>query len=337
MHTRERRHFASENNRRVLPFEWGAEHIIGRVNGDDPRHLFADYSRQSVARSEEFYALPAINDYHLDTSNLLTWTSAVRTPTPENNTASARFFPATKKIEDDGARRAVVLLPQWNAGAESHMELCHIFARLGIAALRLTLPYHEARNEPTLERADYLVSPNIGRSLQSMRQAVLDTRAAVGWLKLRGYERIGIMGTSIGSCIAFLTFVHEPLLQAGVFNHVSGYVADVVWRGLATRHVRAGIGDAMTLAELREAWLPISPLAFTIKLKVVPPRPLRFICARHDLTFPVDLSQDIIDGVRHSGHPLDVVWLPCGHYTLGQTPWKHLDGWKIVAFLRRHL
>ncbi len=337
MHARERRHFARENNRRVLPFEWGAEHIIDRVNGDDPRRLFADYARKAVARSEEFYALPAINDYGLDANHLLTWTSAVHTPTPENNTARARFFPATKKIGDAEARRAIVLLPQWNAGAESHMELCRIFARLGIAALRLTLPYHEARNEPMLERADYLVSPNIGRSLQSMRQAVLDTRAAVRWLKLRGYERIGIMGTSIGSCIAFLTFVHEPLLQAGVFNHISGYVADVVWRGLATRHVRAGIGDALTLAELREAWLPISPLAFTAKLKDVPPRPLRFIAARHDLTFPVDLSQDIIDGVRHSGHPLDVVWLPCGHYTLGQTPWKHLDGWKIVAFLRRHL
>lgn len=337
MHARERQHFAREDNRRVLPFEWGAEHIIDRVNGDDPRRLFADYAREAVARSEEFYALPAINDYQLDASNLLTWTSAVRTPTPENNIASARFFPATKKIGDDGPRRAVVLLPQWNAGAESHVELCRVFTRLGIAALRLTLPYHEARNEPTLARADHLVSPNIGRTLQSMRQAVLDTRAAVGWLNLQGYERIGIMGTSIGSCIAFLTLVHEPLLQAGVFNHVSGYVADVVWRGLSTRHVRAGIGDALRLAELREAWLPISPLAFTGRLQLAPPRPLRFIVARHDLTFPVDLSQDIIDGVRHSGHPLDVVWLPCGHYTLGQAPWKHLDGWKIVTFLRRHL
>jgi len=337
MHERERQHFARENNRRVLPFEWGAEHVIAHVNGDDPRRVIARHAREWIARSEEFYALPPVNDYQLDADGLLTWTSAVRTPTPENNTARARFFPEVKKGGAVGARRAVVMLPQWNAGPESHGELCRIFARLGIAALRLTLPYHEARNEPMNERADHLVSPNIGRSLQSMRQAVLDTRAAVQWLSQQGYEHVGIMGTSIGSCVAFLTFTHEPLLKAGVFNHVSGYVADVVWRGLSTRHVRQGIGAHVTLAELREAWLPISPLAFVDRLKLTPPRPIRFICARHDLTFPVDLSQGIIDGVRASGHPLDVVWLPCGHYTLGQTPWKHLDGWKIVTFLRRHL
>jgi hypothetical protein len=101
--------------------------------------------------------------------------------------------------------------------------------------------------------------------------------------------------------------------------------------------VRAGIGDAITLDELREAWLPISPNAFTDKLAATRPRPIRFISARYDLTFPVDLSRDVIERVRASGHPLDVVWLRCGHYTLGATPFKHIDGWKIVTFIRKHL
>src|SRR5205085_1862741 len=88
---------------------------------------------------------------------------------------------------------------------------------------------------------DFLVSPNVGRTLQSMRQAVLDTRAAVRWLSAQGYERIGIVGTSIGSCVAFLTFIHEPLVCVGVFNHVSGYVADVVWHGPSARHAMAAL------------------------------------------------------------------------------------------------
>ncbi len=338
MHASERRHVGRENNRRVRSFEWGAEHIIDHGNGDDSRRLVARYAREAVERSDEFYALPPITDYQLHADNLLTWTSAVRTPTTENNTARARFFPEVRKINQAARpRRAVVLLPQWNAGPESHMELARILARLGIAALRLTLPYHEARNEPGLQRADYLTSPNVGRTLQSMRQGVLDARAAINWLSQQGYESIGIMGTSIGSCLALLTFAHEPLLKAGVFNHVSGYVADVVWRGITTQHVRAGFGDALTLEELRAAWLPISPFAYTEKLRAFGPRPMRFIAARYDLTFPIDLSQDLIDGVRRAGHPLDVVWLPCGHYTLGQAPWKHIDGWKIVTYLRRHL
>src|ERR687883_580375 len=128
----------------------------------------------------------------------------VTTPSVENNTARARFFP--EKRRNGKPRNAVVVLPQWNAQPESHVEACRIFNMIGMSALRLTLPYHLQRKPPELERADHLVSTNIGRTIQSMRQAVLDTRAAVRWLKSEGFERVGILGTSVGSCIAFLAF-----------------------------------------------------------------------------------------------------------------------------------
>jgi hypothetical protein len=64
---------------------------------------------------------------------------------------------------------------------------------------------------------------------------------------------------------------------------------------------------------------------------------MRFIAARHDLTFPADLSRDVIEAVRRTGAPLDVAWLPCGHYTMALKPWVYLDGYKIVSFIRRHL
>jgi dienelactone hydrolase len=337
MHTRERRLATRDTNRTVRPFEWGAEFVAEHLNGDDPRRVVTEYARRAVAHSREFYAPPLIKYFHLE-GDELTWTSAVHTPTRENNTARARFFPELDiRGRANDTRRAVVLLPEWNAKPASHVALCRVLNRFGIAALRLTLPYHAGRRPPEMERAEHLVSTNIGRTLQSMRQAVLDTRAAIGWLKARGYERIGIIGTSIGSCVAFLTFAHEPKIVTGVFNHVSGYVADVTWRGISTAHVRAGVGDALTLEELREAWLPISPQAYAARLSALPPRPIRFISARYDLTFPPDLSRDFAEHVRRSGHPLDVVWIRSGHYTLGETPWKHLDGWKIVTFIRKHL
>jgi dienelactone hydrolase len=333
------RHFATrDTNRIVRPFEWGTSFVVEHANGDDPRALLTAYSEDAVAHSDEFYALPPVNDYRLDGQGLLTWTSAIETPSPENNTAHARFFrESTITGKENDTRRAVVLLPHWNAQPESYYDLCRVFTRFGIAALRVSMPYHDARRPPELERADHLVSANIGRTLQSMRQAVLDTRAAVRWLHEQGYERIGIMGTSIGSCVGFLALVHEPLVRTGVFNHVSGYVADVAWRGISTAHVRAGFADSVTLDELRRYWLPISPLAYSEKLKSLAPRPIRFIAARYDLTFPADLSRDAIEGVRRAGHPLDAVWLRCGHYTLGESPWKYIDGWKIVTFLRKHL
>ena len=93
----------------------------------------------------------------------------------------------------------------------------------------------------------------------------------------------------------------------------------------------------LTLEELREYWLPISPIPFIPRLLKMRTRPMRFIAARYDLTFPVDLSRDVIAETKRHGIPLDVAWLPCGHYTSGEKPWVYLDGWKIASFFRKHL
>jgi len=335
MRARELKHAQRDSNRIVRPFAWGAEFVVAHANGDDPRTIFREHAARVMGDSEEFYSLPEITDFHL-AGDRLTWTSAVSTISPSNNTASARLFSARRERKNK-PRAAVVVLPQWNAQADSHVEACRIFNRLGMTALRLTLPYHEERRPPELERADHLVGSNVGRTIQSMRQAVLDTRAAVRWLKEQGIERIGILGTSIGSCTAFLAFAHDSTIDVGIFNHVSGYVADVVWSGISTKHVRAGLETDVTLEELREFWKPISPVPFIPRLLDMKPRPMRFIAARYDLTFPVDLSRQVIAEVKRLGIDLDVVWLPCGHYTTAELPWKALDAWKIATFFRKHL
>src|SRR5438445_13589361 len=207
MRSREIQHSRRDSNRIVRPFEWGLEFITEHVNGNDPRALFSQHTERVMSRSEHFYALPEISDYHL-AGDVLSWTSAVESPSPQNNLVRARLF-APRRERKNKPQAAVVVLPQWNAQPDSHVEACRIFNGLGITALRLTLPYHEERRPPELERADHLVGSNIGRTIQSMRQAVLDARAAVRWLKDQGFDRVGILGTSIGSCIGFLAFTHD--------------------------------------------------------------------------------------------------------------------------------
>ena len=333
MHKRERYFAMLNDNRIVHPFGWGTEFIKENANGSDPRELFLDYSQKMVANSDEFYHLPEISDFQFHPeSNDVTWTSAIETPSVENNTAYARFFPHEKD-----KKAAVVVLPHWNAKAGTYFDLCKFFNKVGVSALRLTLPYHEERMPPELERADYLVAPNVGRTLQSLRQSVLDTRAAVRWLKQQGYEKVGVIGTSIGSCVGFFAFVHDETIDAGVFNHVSGYVADVVWEGLSTYHVKAGLEGNIALEDLREYWMPISPMAYMDKLAKLKPRPQRYIYTLYDLTFPIDLSRQMMQELKRTGVEHDEVVIPCGHYTLGEKPWVYLDGYKIISFLRKNL
>ena len=368
MHKRER-HFALMNdNRTVQPFGLGPEFVVDHVNGDDPRTILAEHSRWAVENSDAHFAAPEGITYSVDkklypsTASLsaaelkkpvkqtelevVTWQSAVTTPSVENNTAYATYFPARNAdipVRNSGADKdvrgpsAVIILPHWNAKAGTYFDLAKFFNKVGISALRLTLPYHEERMPPELERADHLVAPNVGRSLQSIRQAILDTRAAVTWLKDQGYEKVGIVGTSIGSCVSFMAFVHDLRIDAAVFNHVSGYMADVVWHGLSTYHVRESFGDNLTLDELRQYWLPVSPMAYMDKLASLPDRPQRYIYTKYDLSFPIELSIETMEALRRHNIKHSEVSLPCGHYPLGEKPWVYIDGYKIISYLRKHL
>ncbi|MGH7784250.1 MAG: RcgR family putative quorum lactone hydrolase [Candidatus Binatia bacterium] len=331
MHNRER-YFAMLNDDRVVhEFDWGTEFIHDHPNGDDPRKLFREYSKNVLANSDEFFFSAEVRDFELN-GDQLTWTSGIVTPSVENNTAYAAYFP-----HETNRRSAVLVLPHWNAKAGTYFDLCGFFNKVGISSLRLTLPYHEERMPPELNRADYLVAPSVGRTLQSLRQSVVDTRSAVKWLKQQGYEKIGVVGTSIGSCVGFFAFCHDMTIDAAVFNHVSGYPADVVWHGLSTYHVKEGIGDNLTLDELREYWLPISPMAYMERLAKLPPRPQRYIYTLYDLSFPVDLSRDVMRELRRLKIKHSKAAIPCGHYTLGTKPWVYLDGYKIISFLHKHL
>jgi hypothetical protein len=131
-----------------------------------------------------------------------------------------------------------------------------------------------------------------------------------------------------------LTAAHEPRIRAQALNHVSPWFADVVWRGLSTRHVREGLNGHVDLDRLRQLWTPISPFSY---LDRIHDTPTLLVYARYDLTFPVDLSEHLVREFRQRGIPHEVAVLPCGHYSTGSAPFKYLDGYVLTRFLRRHL
>ena len=330
-HNWERRLAAAAQNRVVRPFEWGLEWIEGL---DDRREdvigQLSAWASRAVENSDQFFALPPTDEYVLHRERL-TFPSAVTTPHAENNVVVARYFPESS---ERGRKRAVVVLPQWNADAEGHVGLCRLLNKFGMSALRLSLPYHDARMPPELRRADYIVSSNVGRTAQVCRQAVLDARRAIGWLARQGYESIGILGTSLGSCLAMLTAAHEPLVRAAALNHISPYFADVIWEGLSTEHIRAGLDGRIQLDALRHIWMPISPFPY---LERVRGKQILLVYARYDLTFPVTLSEMLVNEFGRRGIDHQVAVLPCGHYSTGITPFKWIDGLMLCRFLSRSL
>lgn len=339
-HAWERRLASVTQDRVTRPFEWGLDWLPtnGHVSASDPAGAVAHWVADVMTDTSRFFAAPPIDDYHLhdehergERVSWLTFPSAATTPHRENNTVHARYLPVAGR---NAKRRAVLVLPQWNADEDGHIGLCRLLNRFGMSALRLSLPYHDRRMPPELHRADYIVSSNVVRTLQVCRQAVLDARRAAQWLARHGYGRIGILGTSLGSCLSLLTAAHEPLITVQALNHVSPYFADVVWRGLSTTHVREGLEHGIDLDRLRALWMPISPWAH---LERVRDKKTLLLYAKYDLTFPVDLSRLLVREFERRAIPHDLAVLPCGHYSSGTTPFKFVDGFVLSRFLSRNL
>lgn len=330
VHRYERKRFDQELKRRTLPFAWGLEHLGISVNGDAPRSVLEKYVEQKIANSDDWYAVSPADDYEL-TDGVLTFTSAIASPWPENNRVHAQLFPAATRGP------AVIVLAQWNARWEEQQHVCRWLQRLGITAVKISLPYHDRRSIPDHPRADHLVGPSIGLTMQAARQAVLDVRLTLRWLEREGYGPLGVLGTSIGSAIGFIAMCHEPAIRAGAFVHASTYFGAVVASGLTTATVWEPLSAAgITAEELRHFWSPISPFPYIGKLSGAGKKIL-LITGRYDPTFSPELTEQLVAKLRSEQVAFEHLALPCGHYSMGVWPFSHIAGYRFGKFLQSAL
>ena len=205
----------------MRPFEWGLDWLlVERSRSRQQRALGAGSSssagstrpcrtrqRSSCAADARLRlrAVAASRRAQKGEAGTLSFPSALTRLTPRTTWSARAGFPRRQNRHSaprTGRGRAVVVLPQWNADAEGHVG--SVTAAGALRRLR-------AAPEPSLprcadasradSRADYIVSSNVVRTVQVCRQAVLDARRAVAWLAAQGFERIGILGTSLGSCL----------------------------------------------------------------------------------------------------------------------------------------
>jgi hypothetical protein len=326
----EHRRWTTDDNRKVRPFEWGAEHVGGRVNEGDTRQFFAEYAKNAVANSQEWYATGAAADYRLDKESVLSFTSSVESACRENNTVYGQFYPAKER------KSAVLILPNWNAKWHGQRGLCEWLQCIGVTALKMSLPYHDRRTAKGHERADQLVGSNIGLTLQANRQAVQDAKRCLRWLEQEGYQRIGILGTSVGSSVGYITLMHDEGVHAGGFFHVSTYFADVVSAGMTTNHVWESLREYVTVDELRDYWAPISPMPFVEK-GLGAGRKTFMVYGKYDPTFLPELTAQMLDALHEHGANPQTLELPCGHYSLELAPFSYIAGYRMLTFLRSAL
>jgi hypothetical protein len=179
--------WAQEPNRKTLPFAWGLEYIGGSANEPDPRGYLDQFVEHTLAHSDDWYATGPASDYSLD-NGVLTFTSAIESPWPENN-LSMHNFPSCPPH-----------CPAASSGAMNRWE-----EQTDVCWLSAPSRNHRRKNEPRPSRPPrrsgpsprrHLVGPNNGLTLRESSGVPIARRT----LRTKSTTRLGRLGvlTSIG-------------------------------------------------------------------------------------------------------------------------------------------
>lgn len=255
----------------------------------------------------------------------LRFPSAIATDVDENNLVWA-------KITESGMlEHALVVFHHWNA-TQRNNQLSKFFSKRGITVIELSMPYHFERARPGSSYADYMLGPSLGRTLQSVRQGVLDGRKLIRWLKGEGYKQISVLGMSLGSWVGGLVAAHDLDVSKASLFLTAGSLADMVWTGRATRSISESLKANIDIHDLRRAWGPLNMANFAERL-ARPGLSLQIVIAKRDTVVLPELSRDFINTLVDFGAKPNVIKLNCGHYSLGIPPFILWAGWKLKRFL----
>lgn len=255
----------------------------------------------------------------------LKFLSDISTDVAENNIVWA-------KITESGKRdHALVIFHQWNA-THRNRQIARFLSRQGITVIEIAMPYHFERSRPGSVYADYMLSANLGRTVQALQQAVWDARKLIRWLKREGYQHISVLGISLGSWVAGLVAAHEPAVSRAALLLTAGSLAEMVWTGRATRSIRRSLEPYLSLAQLQRAWASLNLENHAERL-ARPSLELHLILASRDTVVLPHLSARLFQKLIDAGASASALGLNCGHYSMKLPPYIIQAGLSLNRFL----
>jgi len=314
--------------KKVKEFNWGLKDFSIEELVNNPLDFFLVYNTRNILNSKSYFFPPKLSasDYYLK-QNILSFPSTISTNYEENNTAFFNYYPVDK------SRGVIIVIPHWNAEGERYDRIARQLNKIKYSTIRMVLPFHGQRGNGSPETSTRMVSANIGLTLLALQQSVRDVLSCVDWLEMVGYKNIGILSSSIGSCIGFLTAAHDSRVNCLFANHMSSFFGDVVWTGISTQHIKKSLVNKISKEDLRKCWALNSPFFFVHQLIQNNKNLKLFIMSgRYDSTFEYDLTLQIFNELDKSQFKYQKMILPCGHYSLGNLWFKYIDAYQIARF-----
>jgi dienelactone hydrolase len=230
--------------------------------------------------------------------------SPVASPHPENNTVHAEYYrPAGK-----GPFPGVIVLDILGGDQSLSRTVAAVLAGQKVAALFVQMAYYGPRRPPG--GGVRLLSPNYTQTMAAIGQTVLDVRRASAWLEARPEvdgQRLGVMGTSLGSFLAALSAAAEPRLGRVVLALGGGGLVDAYYdhpQAAAFRTFWETLGGSR--ASLARLVAPADPLTYAAQLKQ---RRLLMIAAKRDDVVPPRMAEALWEATGKQ----KIVWYDTTH------------------------
>ena len=189
----------------------------------------------------------------------------------------------------------------------------------------MVLPHYNQRRAPGSKVK--LVSTDIPRTLSGVRQGVLDCRCAVAWLAARpevNADRLGMVGTSLGSFLTALTSANEPRVKNVCMVLGGGGLVDAYYDHPKAKEVAALLDTFGGKAVVKRLIAPVDPLTYAAQLKG---KNLLMIAAAHDDIVPPKAATALWEATGKQR----IVWLDAGHVSTA------LYSMSVLCELRDHL
>jgi dienelactone hydrolase len=258
--------------------------------------------------------------------------SAIHTPFASNNTITVCGFEPAK-----ASRAAAIVLPIAN-GKNLMLEkgIAWYLASQGIVAVVMPMPYQfdrgkDARSANAMDMADE--KKGLALFIQGSEQAVSDVQRVRQWLvSHRGIDadKVGLVGISLGSLIASVTYSTDNRFSAAVLVLCGGDLADVVWHGSReTRGLKKtiiGMGHGLEWA--RRILQPMDPLTYATPARG---KGVLMVNAKDDEVFPRASTMKL----AHAYGDPELIMLPGNHYSVAVFLPAILE--RTGKFLRGHL
>jgi len=233
----------------------------------------------------------------------LTFPSPVKSEVPENNTVYAELFmPAGQ-----GPFPACVVLDILQGDALVARAESMWLAQHGVAGMVVYMAHYGPRRPPGSTRR--LISTDLPKSIAGIRQTVQDVRCAVAWLANRpefNSEKLGLVGTSLGSLVGAVVAANEPRIKNVCLMLGGGGLVDAYYDHPLAKQYLPLVELAGGKAAVKALLDPVDPLTYASQLKE---KNLLMICASHDDIVPPKAAKTLWEATGKQ----KIVWIDSTH------------------------